>query len=97
MDVYAISSCSYEQEMEMDEENINRQHSDRLMKHEQGLEMTFIQDLLTSCLQAAVALVRDQGTSRATHRVTILLKLLDTSHEAGQRISLLPSLGFNPL
>lgn len=78
--------------------NTSKQHSDPgIAEHEQSLDMTLIQDLLTSCLQAAVALVRDQGTSRATHRVTILLKLLDTSHEAGQRISLLPSLGFNPL
>ncbi|PVD28712.1 hypothetical protein C0Q70_11306 [Pomacea canaliculata] len=77
------------QEMDLYHCNTSKQHSDPgIAEHEQSLDMTLIQDLLTSCLQAAVALVRDQGTSRATHRVTILLKLLDTSHEAERNLFL---------
>ena len=48
-------------------------------EHQQGLSVQFVRDLLTSCIQAAVALVdRRDGVydARATRRITIMLKLM---------------------
>ncbi|KAL8581506.1 hypothetical protein ACOMHN_042899 [Nucella lapillus] len=45
----------------------------------QGLDPQYVRDLFRSCIQAAVAQVRDaeEGTQRATHRIAILLDLLE--------------------
>jgi hypothetical protein len=44
-----------------------------------GFDPQFVRHLLISCVQAAVALVRDpeKRTEHATERITLLLKLLD--------------------
>ena len=45
----------------------------------QGFDPQYVKDLFTSSIQAAVALVRDveDGTTRATRRITILLHLME--------------------
>lgn len=45
----------------------------------QGFDPAYIQHMLTSCIQAAVALVRDENTDslRATHRISILLQMME--------------------
>ena len=45
----------------------------------QGFDPHYVKDLFTSSIQAAVALVRDveDGTTRATRRITILLHLME--------------------
>lgn len=45
----------------------------------EGFSCEYVRNLLTSSVQAAVAMVRDaeEGTTRATRRITLLLKLLD--------------------
>ena len=53
--------------------------SDWEMSKLQGFDPDYVRDLFTSGIQAAVALVRDQEDSpkRATHRIAILLSLME--------------------
>ena len=45
----------------------------------QGFDPQYVKELFTSCIQAAVAVVRDADdcAARATRRITILLQLLE--------------------
>lgn len=50
--------------------------------HPQGFDPRYVKQLFTSCVQAAAAQVRDteEGTARATHRITVLLHLIEGLH-----------------
>ncbi|XP_070190023.1 E3 ubiquitin-protein ligase rnf213-alpha-like [Littorina saxatilis] len=51
--------------------------------HPQGFDPRYVKQLFTSCVQAAAAQVRDteEGTARATHRITVLLHLIEENKE----------------